>query len=172
MRYSGRHERMDGGRDVRQDLRFVRWTSVWTVAIIISILAVSGCQGEKHNITAPSEPTFAVTSADLAGMTLVLLPSTIMVGDHASACAYFRFTNGKVAMRNKDSMKCSHDFISRYTYWQRSISFARQRFIDGACVYWSSSDVAVATISIESCSVLASVGSFTLAMGAANASGS
>ena len=159
MRCLSKQKKMVGGSTRKETRRFARLISAWIVGIITGTLGVLGCQGEQARFTAPMEPSLMVTSASLSSLTVVLLPSSIFVGNRAQACAYYRFNNGKVGMRSQDALRCSTDFVRRYTYWQRSITRARQDFLNRACISWKTSETEATTCPP------ATVGSFILAMG-------
>ena len=72
--------------------------------------------------------------------------SSITVGEEKSFCVYFLFSNNKVGMRARDAARCSTDFKKRYSSTRRSISAARQQWVDSRCIVWTSSNPAVAKV--------------------------
>lgn len=78
--------------------------------------------------------------------------ATIRVGETRTYCVYYRFANNKVAMRSRDESRCGKDFRRRYSSTRRSISAARQAWIDTRCIVYTSSNPAVAkVVSQETC---------------------
>lgn len=72
--------------------------------------------------------------------------ATIMVGETKTYCVYFLFSNNKVGMRERDAARCKADFRHRYSSTRRSISAARQQWVDTRCIVWTSSNPEVARV--------------------------
>lgn len=94
----------------------------------------------------------------LTSLDVAMVPPSLNIGSTGAACAYFRFGT-KAAMRTQDATGCQTDFIGRYTSTQRNVTAATQLYTDRACVTWTSSNTAIATVRGESCP-LARVGGF------------
>lgn len=91
----------------------------------------------------------------LASLETSVTPNALVLGvsNSATACAYFKFSTGVVALQSADAPVCGTDYNSRYTALQRIVDPVTQAWVDTRCVQWSSGNSNIATVTSSACPV-------------------